>query len=66
MQNPIDELAHLFMKFPGIGRRQARRFAYFIIQSNPSFSNKLANQIVNMQKQLIPLEALIVILIQII
>jgi recombination protein RecR len=52
MQNPIDELAHLFMKFPGIGRRQARRFAYFIIQSNPSFSNKLANQIVNMQKHI--------------
>lgn len=40
------------MKFPGIGRRQARRFAYFIIQSNPSFSNKLASQILNMQKNI--------------
>jgi recombination protein RecR len=48
--NPIDELANSFMKFPGIGRRQAKRFAYFIIQSNPSFSNKLASQILSAQK----------------
>ncbi len=48
--NPIDELANSFMKFPGIGRRQAKRFAYFIIQSHPSFTNKLANQILAIQK----------------
>jgi recombination protein RecR len=45
--NPLDELANMFMKFPGIGRRQAKRFAYFIIQSNPGFSQKLAHQILN-------------------
>ena len=50
MTNPIDELANSFMKFPGIGRRQAKRFAYFIIQSNPSFSNKLSSQILSAQK----------------
>lgn len=38
------------MKFPGIGRRQARRFAYFIIQSNPGFAQGLANQISGVQK----------------
>jgi recombination protein RecR len=48
--NPIDELANSFMKFPGIGRRQAKRFAYFIIQSNPSFTQKLASQILSAQK----------------
>ena len=48
--NPIDELANSFMKFPGIGRRQAKRFAYFIIQSNPSFANKLTSQILSAQK----------------
>ncbi len=48
--DPINELANSFMKFPGIGRRQAKRFAYFIIQSNPSFSNKLASQIASAQK----------------
>lgn len=52
MNNPIDELANSFMKFPGIGRRQAKRFAYFIIQSQPSFSQKLASQILNAQKNI--------------
>ena len=50
--NPIEELTNLFIKFPGIGRRQAKRFAYFVIQSNPSFSNKLANQILSAQKNI--------------
>ncbi len=48
--DPINELANSFMKFPGIGRRQAKRFAYFIIQSNPAFANKLSNQILSVQK----------------
>lgn len=50
--NPIEELSNLFMKFPGIGRRQAKRFAYFIIQSNPGFSKKLADQILSAQKNI--------------
>ncbi|MEI8223696.1 MAG: toprim domain-containing protein [bacterium] len=48
--NPIDELSNLFVKFPGIGRRQAKRFAYFIIQSQPSYTQKLASQILSAQK----------------
>ncbi len=48
--NPIDELANSFMKFPGIGRRQAKRFAYFIIQSHPSYINRLIQQITTVQK----------------
>lgn len=48
--NPIDELANSFTKFPGIGRRQAKRFAYFIIQSQPAFAQRLANQILTAQK----------------
>lgn len=48
--NPIENLAELFLKFPGIGRRQAKRFAYFIIQSNPGFSSKLASAISSIQK----------------
>lgn len=50
--NPIDELSNLFLKFPGIGRRQAKRFAYFIIQSHPSYTQKLANQILAAQKNI--------------
>ena len=52
MNNPIEELTNLFIKFPGIGRRQAKRFAYFIIQSNSGFSTKLANQILSAQKNI--------------
>ena len=37
MQTPFEQLAYLFTKFPGIGRRQAKRFAYFVVQSNPDF-----------------------------
>lgn len=48
--NPIDELTNLFIKFPGIGRRQAKRFAYFIIQSQPTYTQKLANHILSAQK----------------
>lgn len=48
--NPIDELANSFMKFPGIGRRQAKRFAYFIIQSPPHYVSKLVTQIENIHK----------------
>lgn len=50
--NPIDELSNLFIKFPGIGRRQAKRFAYFIIQSNPAYTQKLASQILSAQKNI--------------
>lgn len=34
---PFEQLAQVFSKFPGIGRRQAKRFAYFVVQSNPDF-----------------------------
>lgn len=47
--DPINNLTDLFIKFPGIGRRQAKRFAYFIIQSNPSFSERLAREILSAQ-----------------
>lgn len=50
--NPIEELTNLFIKFPGIGRRQAKRFAYFIIQSNPLFSQKLSQQILSAQRNI--------------
>lgn len=50
--NPIEDLSNSFMKFPGIGRRQAKRFAYFIMQSHPAFSQKLANQILSAQKNI--------------
>lgn len=39
--NPLDKITSLFSQFPGIGRRQAERFAYFLLQSHPSFIDEL-------------------------
>ncbi len=50
MQTPFEQLAHLFTKFPGIGRRQAKRFAYFVVQSNPDFIAELQNKITDTRK----------------
>jgi recombination protein RecR len=52
MKNPLDELTQSFMKFPGIGRRQAKRFAYFIIQSEPGWVHQLAQQMLSVQKNM--------------
>ncbi len=43
--NPIDRLAELFEKFPGIGPRQAKRFVHFLLIENPSYRSTLANAI---------------------
>ena len=50
MQTPFEQLAHLFTKFPGIGRRQAKRFAYFVVQSNPDVSRELQDKITDTRK----------------
>lgn len=50
MQTPFEQLAHLFTKFPGIGRRQAKRFAYFVVQSNPEFIAELQTKISDTRK----------------
>lgn len=39
--NPIDRLAELFVSFPGIGTRQAKRFAYFILRSQDAYVREL-------------------------
>jgi len=36
MPDPIDRLASLFERFPGIGPRQAQRFVQFLLRSSPS------------------------------
>ena len=42
MQQELERLAQLFLKFPGIGRRQAARFAYFILTQQPDYVQSLA------------------------
>ncbi len=41
----IQQLMETFMKFPGIGPRQARRFVYYLLRSNHNLQNKLIDQI---------------------
>ena len=44
MQNDsIERLAKLFVRFPGIGERQAKRFAYFILAQQTSYVQSLAS-----------------------
>jgi recombination protein RecR len=42
MQDHIEQLTRLFLKFPGIGARQAKRFAYFILSQQESYVKTLA------------------------
>lgn len=46
----IDSLAQSFMKFPGIGTRQAKRFVYFLLAQDPHFVENLAREISELQK----------------
>lgn len=43
--NHIDELAELFRQFPGIGPRQAKRFVFFLLRKNKSYTEKLLKEI---------------------
>ncbi|MCD5390055.1 MAG: toprim domain-containing protein [Candidatus Pacebacteria bacterium] len=50
--NSIDKLAELFQKFPGIGKRQARRFVYFLLHKDNGYIQQLVNEIVNVKKDI--------------
>ncbi len=47
--NSIDKLTELFMKFPGIGPRQAKRFVYFLLTRQNGFLLELAEAIRNLK-----------------
>lgn len=49
MTNSIDKLAQIFEKFPGVGKRQAKRFVYYLLRKNSSFGKELANNILNLK-----------------
>lgn len=48
----IDKLTEYFKEFPGIGERQARRFVYFLMMKNPSFSESLAKMVLDLKKEI--------------
>ncbi len=48
----IDNLSSSFMKFPGIGTRQAKRFVYFLLAQDPRYVETLAREIAELQKNI--------------
>ena len=50
--NPIDKLTSLFSKFPGIGPRQAKRFVYFLLQENDSYTRELLDLITRIRREI--------------
>src|ERR1035437_2749760 len=50
--DPGCKLIELFSEFPGIGPRQARRFAYFILTRNNSFLDDFVKNIAAAKKSL--------------
>lgn len=46
----FNKLIELFRQFPGIGPRQAKRFAYFILSKEPVYADSLSKLIVNVRK----------------
>ncbi len=51
MNDHIEQLTRLFLKFPGIGARQARRFAYFILSQQESYVKSLAGALLDARAQ---------------
>ncbi|MDO8565157.1 MAG: recombination mediator RecR [bacterium] len=50
--NSIDKLTELFRSFPGIGPRQAKRFVYYLLSRNGSYSGELVGAIQELKKEI--------------
>lgn len=52
MTSSIEKLAELFEKFPGVGKRQAKRFVYFLLRKNNGYSKDLINAISGLKQNI--------------
>ena len=50
--NHIERLAEQFKRFPGIGERQAKRFVYYLLNSNPEYATKLAQTMAELKEEI--------------
>lgn len=50
MTDPIEKLSALFLKFPGIGRRQAKRFVYSLLAKDAAYIKELTESIAAIRK----------------
>ncbi len=48
--NSIDKLSSLFESFPGIGKRQARRFVYFLLHKDSGYLNELVREMQSLKQ----------------
>lgn len=55
--NSIDRLSEMFARFPGIGPKQARRFVYFLLSRNGTYTQELLQTIQNLKKEVIQCES---------
>ncbi len=51
MHHELERLTQLFLKFPGIGQRQAARFAYFILTQPEHYVATLARSLLDARNQ---------------
>jgi recombination protein RecR len=50
--NSIEKLAELFEKFPGVGKRQAKRFVYFLLRKNSLYTKDLSEAMLSLKKNI--------------
>ncbi|MBX4181649.1 recombination mediator RecR [Candidatus Parcubacteria bacterium] len=50
--NSIDKLTELFKQFPGIGPRQAKRFVYYLLSRNASYTSELMQAVQELKKEI--------------
>lgn len=48
---PIQRLAALFLKFPGVGPKQAARFVFYLLREDPSIVRSLADAVAKLQDE---------------
>ncbi len=49
--NTIERLTEVFKEFPGIGERQAKRFVYFLMSRDGSYSDNLSSLVKELKKE---------------
>ncbi len=47
--NSIEKLAEIFEKFPGVGKRQAKRFVYYLLRKNQNFARDLSQAVLKLK-----------------
>jgi recombination protein RecR len=51
MSNSIEKLTELFLQFPGIGKRQARRFVYALLHKDKRYVHDLVTEIERLKQE---------------